>query len=337
MINTIKKWIEQIKSSSIAKPFIATRNWLHENVIKRKLIIFGLLFTTWLSLLLGAIYSPQRQTYSDEQLKTKQSFSNGTGEIKLTSQTYSAKTGIVVLQFETKDATSSIDRGIDTKRLKWQLYAQHKTADTVMEVVPIIDNKISVIIRNVPEDFGAYAIDITNKTVATSSIDVDIASSSDDEETSTSQSQSSDDEDDNVVQFMITTQNSQLKKDTIKEVSREEFTLSEIKKEETFQNNQIKKLNKSIAQLKASIEDDESRKASLSTESQYLTGDDLEANQKDIASIDSNIETKNRSIETANNNIEKLEETLTALAKKKAAVKDGTFVFSNPIETIEMD
>lgn len=336
MINTIKSWIEQIKSSSITKPFIATKNWLHENVIKRKLIIFGLLFTTWLSLLLGAIYSPQRQTYSDEQLKTKQSFSNGTGEIKLTSQTYSAKTGIIVLQFETKDATSSVDRGIDTKRLKWQLYAQHKTADTVMEVVPIIDNKISVIIRNVPEDFGAYAIDITNKTVATSSIDVDIDDSSDDDDTTTSSPTSTDDEEANVVQFMITTQNSQLKKETIKSVSREEFTLSEIKKEEAFQNNQIKKLNTSIAQLKASIEDDESRKASLSTESQYLTGDDLEANQKDIASIDSNIETKNRSIETANTNIEKLEEKLEALAKKKAAVKDGTFVFSNPIETIEM-
>lgn len=336
MINTIKNWIEQIESSSIAKPFIAIKNWLHENVIKRKLIIFGLLFTTWLSLLLGAIYSPQRQTYSDEQLKTKQSFSNGTGEIKLTSQTYSAKTGIIVLQFETKDATSSVDRGIDTKRLKWQLYAQHKTADTVMEVVPIIDNKISVIIRNVPEDFGAYAIDITNKTVATSSIDVDIDDSSDDDDTTTSSPTSTDDEEANVVQFMITTQNSQLKKETIKAVSREEFTLSEIKKEEAFQNNQIKKLNTSIAQLKASIEDDESRKASLSTESQYLTGDDLEANQKDVASIDSNIETKNRSIETANTNIEKLEEKLEALAKKKAAVKDGTFVFSNPIETIEM-
>ena len=336
MINTTKNWIEQIKSSSITKPFIAIKNWLHENVIKRKLIIFGLLFTTWLSLLLGAIYSPQRQTYGDEQLKTKQSFSNGTGEIKLTSQTYSVETGVIVLQFETKDATSSVDRGIDTKRLKWQLYAQHKTADTVMEVVPIIDNKISVIIRNVPEDFGAYAIDITNKTVATSSIDVDIDDSSDDDDTTTSSPTSTDDEEANVVQFMISTQNSQLKKETIKEVSREEFTLSEIKKEETFQNNQIKKLNKSIAQLKASIEDDESRKASLSTESQYLTGDDLEANQKDIASIDSNIETKNRSIETANTNIEKLEEKLEALAKKKAAVKDGTFVFSNPIETIEM-
>ncbi len=336
MINTIKNWIERIKSNSIAKPFIAMKQWLHDNVIKRKLLIFGLLFTTWIGLLLGAIYSPQRQTYSDEQLKTKQSFSNGTGEIKLTSQTYSAETGVIVLQFETKDATSSVDRGIDTKRLKWQLYAQHKTADTVMEVVPIIDNKISVIIRNVPEDFGAYAIDITNKTVSTSSIDIDIDDSSDDDDTTTSSTTSTDDEKANVVQFMITTQNSQLKKETTKAVSREEFTLSEIKKEEAFQNNQIKKLNKSIAQLKASIEDDEARKASLSTESQYLTGDDLEANQKDIASIDSNIETKNRSIETANNNIEKLEETLTALAKKKAAVKDGTFVFSNPIETIEM-
>ena len=336
MINTIKDWIEQFKSSSIAKPFIAMKQWLHDNVIKRKLLIFGLLFTTWIGLLLGAIYSPQRQTYSDEQLKTKQSFSNGTGEIKLTSQTYSAKTGVIVLQFETKDATSSVDRGIDTKRLKWQLYAQHKTANTVMEVVPIIDNKISVIIRNVPEDFGAYAIDITNKTVATSSIDVDIDASSDDDDTTTSSPTSIDDEEANVVQFMITTQISQLKKETIKAVSREEFTLSEIKKEEAFQNNQIKKLNTSIAQLKASIEDDEARKASLSTESQYLTGDDLEANQKDIASIDSNIETKNRSIETANTNIEKLEEKLEALAKKKAAVKDGTFVFSNPIETIEM-
>lgn len=337
MINTIKDWIEQFKSSSIAKPFIAMKQWLHDNVIKRKLLIFGLLFTTWLSLLLGAIYSPQRQTYSDEQLQTKQSFSNGTGEIKLTSQTYSAKTGVIVLQFETKDATSSVDRGIDAKRLDWKLYAQHKTSDTIMEVVPIIDNKISVIVRNVPEDFGAYAIDITNKTVATSSIDVDIDDSSDDDDTTTSSPTSTNDEEANVVQFMITTQNSQLKKETIKAVSREEFTLSEIKKEEAFQNNQIKKLNTSIAQLKASIEDDEARKASLSTESQYLTGDDLEANQKDIASIDGNIETKNRSIETANTNIEKLEEKLEALAKKKAAVKDGTFVFSNPIETIEMN
>ena len=70
MIERLKKWIEIIKSSSIARPFIEIKRWFQDNVIKRKLVIFSVLFTAWISLLLGAIYSPQRQTYTDEQLKT---------------------------------------------------------------------------------------------------------------------------------------------------------------------------------------------------------------------------------------------------------------------------
>lgn len=95
-------------------------------------------------------------------------------------------------------------------------------------------------------------------------------------------------------------------------------------------------MNESISKLKTSIEDDESRKNGLNTEAKYLTGDDLETNQKDISVIDSNIETKNRSIETATENIEKLKGKIETLNKKKVAVKDGTFEFSNPIETVEM-
>ena len=333
MIDTLKRWIEKIKSSSIAKPFIAIRKWFQENVIKRKLVIFSVLFTAWISLLLGAFYSPQRQTYTDDQLKTKQTFENGTGEVRLSSQTYSPKTGVIVLQFETKDSTSPVDRGIDAKRLKWNLYAQKKSADTTMEIVPIVDNKMSVIIRNVPKDFGAFAIDITNKTVSTSNIDVDVSSSSDDQE---QPSKSEEKNDDNVVQFYVTTQNSKLKRDKIKNVSREEFALLEIKKEKTFQEDQIKKLNNSIKQFKASIEDDQSRKEGLLEEAKYLSGDDLESNQKDIATIESNIETKNRSIETANQNIEKVQVKIKSLEKKEVAIKDGTFEFSNPIETVEM-
>ncbi|MEY8435858.1 hypothetical protein AALA56_08650 [Streptococcus hyointestinalis] len=333
MIDNIKSLIEKTKSSSIARPFVAINKWFQENVIKRKLVIFMTLFAAWLSLLLGAVYSPQRQTYSDEQLKTKRTFENGTGEIRLMSQMYSPKTGVIVLQFETKDATSPVDRGIDTKRLKWNLYAQNKTADTTMEIVPIVDNKISVIIRNVPKNFGAYAIDIRNKTVVTSSIDVDVSSSSDEQEKT---SKTTDNANDNLVQFYVTTQNSKLKEKHIKSVSREEFALSEISEERTFQEGQIKKLSKSIKQLKASIEDDESRKAGLVKEAEYLSGDDLESNQKDIATLESNIETKNRSIETATQNIEKVQIKIEALKKKEAAIKDGTFEFSNSIETIKM-
>lgn len=333
MIETAKRWIEKIKSSSILKPFIKTKVWFQENIIKRKLVIFSMLFVTWLSLLMGAIFSPQRQAYTSEQLKTKQVFANGSGEMKLVSQEYSPDTGIIVLQFETKDATTSIDRGIDAKRLKWKLYAQHKDSKIEMDVVPIIDNKVSVIIKGVPKNFGAFAIDVTNQTVSSSSIDVNISSpSSNSKKVSKKKS-----EEDDTVQFFVTPQNTQLEIKAIEVVSREEFTLQEIEKEISFQNDQSQKLTTSIAQLKESIEDDNSRKASLQAEAKYLTGDDLEANQKNIATLDTNIETKNRTIETAYKNIEKLKAKLESLDKKKQAVKDGTFEFSNPIETVEMN
>lgn len=333
LIEIFKRWIEKIKSSPILKPFIKIKVWFQENIIKRKLVIFSMLFVTWLTLLMGAIFSPQRQIYTSEQLKTKQVFANGSGEMKLVSQEYSPDTGIIVLQFETKDATTSIDRGIDAKRLKWKLYAQHKDSKIEMDVVPIIDNKVSVIIKGVPKNFGAFAIDVINQTVASSSIDVNISSPSSDSK-KVSQKKS---EEDDTVQFFVTPQNPQLEIKAIEVVSREEFTLQEIEKEINFQNEQSQKLTTSIAQLKESIEDDNSRKASLQAEAKYLTGDDLEANQKNIATLDTNIETKNRTIETAYKNIEKLKAKLESLDKKKQAVKDGTFEFSNPIETVEMN
>lgn len=49
-----------------------------------------------------------------------------------------------------------------------------------MDVVPIINNKVSVIIKGVPKKFGAFAIDVTNQTVSSSSIDVNISSPSSD-------------------------------------------------------------------------------------------------------------------------------------------------------------
>lgn len=97
--------------------------------------------TVWIGLLLSAILSPERKTYSPDQLKTKQIFSNESGEINLISQLYSPETGIIVLQFETNDATSNIDRGIDTNRLEWKLYSKQKSLNATMDVVPIIDKK----------------------------------------------------------------------------------------------------------------------------------------------------------------------------------------------------
>ena len=74
LIEIFKRWIEKIKSSPILKPFIKTKVWFQENIIKRKLVIFSMLFVTWLSLLMGAIFSPQRQNIYFRTTQNKASF-----------------------------------------------------------------------------------------------------------------------------------------------------------------------------------------------------------------------------------------------------------------------
>ena len=262
---------------------------------------------------------------------TKRSFSNGTGEIEITSQTYSPKTGIIVLEIETSDMTSSVERGIDPNRLEWKLYSPNPSSETSMEVIPVSDKKISVIIRNVPKNFGVFAMDIKNKSVKLNDVNVDISSSSDEDKTKAKTTAGED-----TVQFFVATQNDKLKTKTIKNISREDFALAEIKKEKDFQKGQKKQLNDAIKKIKDSISDDENTKASYQEEAKYLTGDDLTNNQKNIDTIDTSIQNKNEQIATASDNVSKVNERITALEKKEKAIKNGTFEFSNAIQTIKM-
>lgn len=307
------------------------REWFQENIVKRKVIFFAVIFTAWVALLFGAYTSPKRQAYTQEQLMTKRSFSNGTGEIEITSQTYSPKTGIIVLEIETSDMTSSVERGIDPNRLEWKLYSPNPSSETSMEVIPVSDKKISVIIRNVPKNFGVFAMDIKNKSVKLNDVNVDISSSSDEDKTKAKTTAGED-----TVQFFVATQNDKLKTKTIKNISREDFALAEIKKEKDFQKGQKKQLNDAIKKIKDSISDDENTKASYQEEAKYLTGDDLTNNQKNIDTIDTSIQNKNEQIATASDNVSKVNERITALEKKEKAIKNGTFEFSNAIQTIKM-
>ena len=307
------------------------REWLQENIVKRKVIFFAVILTAWVALLFGAYTYTKRQVYTQEQLMTKRSFSNGTGEIEITSQTYSPKTGIIVLEIETSDMTSSVERGIDPNRLEWKLYSPNPSSETSMEVIPVSDKKISVIIRNVPKNFGVFAMDIKNKSVKLNDVNVDISASSDEDKTKAKTTAGED-----TVQFFVATQNDKLKTKTIKNISREDFALAEIKKEKDFQKGQKKKLNDAIKKIKDSISDDENTKVSYQEEAKYLTGDDLTNNQKNIDTVDTSIQNKNEQIATASDNVSKVNERITALEKKEKAIKNGTFEFSNAIQTIKM-
>lgn len=328
-----KQWWEKAKTWSFVRQMLTLKVWLEDHTIHRKVFTFFALLLAWLSLLVGAMESPERIRYTKEELNTRQVFGNGSGEVTLVSQVYSQKTKMIVLSFQTKDSTSSVREGIVSQELTWHLYGKKKGTQAIMEVIPVTDNKLSVVIRHVPSDFDTFAVEIMNHTALSSSVDVDIASSKDSSQTSLKQKKTND----NSVQFYITTANKELKSKQITSVSREAVALAAVKEEKEFQEDQMQKLKSSIEQLKQSIKTDQTTKESLEIESQYLSGSDLETNQKKVETLETEMTTKTKAIDKALSNIQLVDEKLANLTKKETAIKDGSFQFTDAIKTIEME
>lgn len=334
-MDSLKKVRDRLEESRILQAVLWPFQWYKRNKVRRKLVNVFALLSLILYLVVGSYFSPTKQKYTDAQLATEQTFGNNSGSIKMTSQTYDEKKGAIVLQFETSDKTTDVDLGINSNNLSWQMFAKNPSENLQMEVVPIIDNKISVIITGVHKDFEAIAVDITNHSVDASDIDVDLKDSSSSSSFNSKQTQKSDD-DDNIVEFYVTTQGPKLKYRAIDGTSREAFTLSELEKEVKFQNGQIKSLNGSISKLNQAITDDGTKIDSLNKDAKYLTGQDLEDNQTNVEKIQDDIDSKNQTIDQANTNITTIQSKLKALDAKKKAVENGTFEFSSPVQSIKL-
>ncbi|MGT2930207.1 hypothetical protein ACVR1G_08280 [Streptococcus dentasini] len=335
-MDSLKKVRNRLNESPFLQTVLWPFTWYKRNKVRRKLVNVLVLLSVISYLVVGSYFSPNKQKYSDAQLATEQTFQNNSGSIKMTSQTYDKKKGAIVLQFETSDKTTDVDLGIASDNLSWKMYAKNPSEAMQMEVVPIIDNKISVIITGVPKNFEAIAIDITNHSVDTSEINVDLSDSSSSSSFASNQSQKSS-SNDNIVEFYVTTQGPKLKPKSIAETSREAFTLSELDKEVTFQKGQLKSLNRSIDQLNKVISDDGSKIEHLNKDAKYLTGQDLEDNQSNVEKIQDDIDSKNTTIEEANTNIETIQAKLKSLAAKKEAVKNGTFEFASPVQSVHLN
>lgn len=314
----------------VKQKWIGLKQYFSRHVIARKMIIFGCLVGVWVSLLLGAVFSPQRQLYTDEQLNPKQIFPNGTGELQLMTENYSESNGLLVLQFETSDYANTVSNGINPDKLKWQLYSKKELPETEMEVIPIIDNKILVIIKQLPKDFEAIAIQVKNETVDINDIDLSISPNKNAAE------QKEAGESENEVQFMIPEKNERMKKGIIKEKSREQFAIEHLQEEIDFQQSQIKKLDQSIDLLEEAIKESEKTKERLEQEAQYLTGEEKQSNENDIQTVSSDIQTRLQSIETAKSDIETVTQKIDLLKQKIKDIENGTFDFQTTIKTIKM-
>ena len=144
---------EWLRKLNFVKKIIQIKSVLQEQIILRKMIFFSVLFGSWLILVVAGLTSSNRQVYSEDELSTEQNFANGTGSVKLASQTYSKKDRLILLDFELNGQAGS---GINPRNLKWKLYSK-KARNSKLEVVPIYDKKVMVMIKNVPEDFLVYS------------------------------------------------------------------------------------------------------------------------------------------------------------------------------------
>ncbi|NBH41084.1 hypothetical protein D3Z31_05715 [Lactobacillus murinus] len=297
-------------------------------MILRKFLVFMLLFGSWATLVICGLTSDRRQVYSEKLMATEQSFDNGTGTIDLKSQVYSEESKTLLLNFETKNQSGA---AIDPSNLSWVFYSKNPDVHATMEVIPIIDNKITVVVKNLPKNFDALAFQVTNSGVNADDISINIESSSSSNSDKISKKKSADDEG-NEIQFVVTTKGDQLKYKKLDTLTRQELTSSEIQKEIKFQEGQKAKLKKAIKNIRKLIDEDNSRIRELQKEEIYLTTDQKEDNLSKIEQLNSEIESYKKNIEQAQKNIQKVEERIKMLEKKDTAIKSGKFKFSDPIQ-----
>ena len=333
-------WFLDLKNISFVR-------YLRRKVLFRKTLVAFTLLSCCILLVLSGLTSPKRVTFKAEQLETAKSFANDSGDMELVSQRYSKENGIAVLEFETKDKTSAIEEGIKSDNLEWQLFfppsVNAKNAE--MQVIPLTDNKISVVVKNIPEKYGVFIVRATNNSPVDKSVDVNyksykkhLAEEKSKEEASGKKKKEeqvdTNPTKDNILDFYVTLQNEKLVETSIQDQTREEFALSIFNAELDYQKSQVTRLEDAIKTLKSSTVNDKKSIDDLKKESQYAVGDELAEKQDQIKTLTASIDSKNTQIDTAEKNIKVTKEIIANLEKNVKAVQDGTYQFKAPVRSV---
>ncbi|MCC4500270.1 hypothetical protein LMC02_09750 [Limosilactobacillus reuteri] len=306
------------------------KNYSYHHVIARKRLILGSLLGIWLVILISGILTPHPPRFTNDELATDQSFGNGTGEVHLLSQTYSKKNGLIMLKFTTK-ASDSDKMGLNPANLKWRLYVKGEQEDMKLEVIPILDNEITVIIRNVSPEFTALAVDIENRAQNTAGVNTDLTDSSSISTTTTSNKG-----DDAHVQFLIPETGGKLKRGKVANLSRKQIAKQAINNDIKRLKADQRRLTKAIDQLQKGIASDQRDQADLNKQKQYQTGQELMTTNAELDSIANDMASKQSDIEAAQKSIQEAGQRVRLLQKKRADILSGRYHFDDSIQTYKM-
>ncbi|MFS9120116.1 hypothetical protein QM905_09770 [Streptococcus salivarius] len=320
-------------------------SYFRKHRLKRTLIISYALLGTMVWTATTAYFSPERVTYTETQLRATQTFGNGLGSITATSMTYSPSNGMVVMELTTSDATSAINKGINTENLDWQVFlpSSVKNPEAVtLEVIPLTGDKVYLVLRNVPSDYTLMVIRVTNKTPNSNSLKVDVQEyddylSSSSNSVSNQKKQKDKDANKTYVDFFVTPQNELLKNKYVKNLSREKFALNIFEEELKYQKGQRKELLASAKTLDDSIKEDNKTLEQLKRESEYLVGNELTDKQIDMESVEKSIGTKEKDGAKARENAAYVQTIIEQIEKNIKAVKDGTYKFNSPVRSVKQD
>ena len=339
--NIPKSYKEKIIDWFVDLKDLALFRYFRKKILFRKTLFAGVLLFSCVALVVGGVTSPKRVTFKAEQLDTSKTFTNSSGSMELVNQRYSKENGIAVLEFETKDDTSVIEEGIKAENLEWQLFFPPtvKAEKAEMQVIPLTENKISVVIRNIPANYGVFIVRATNNTPVDKSVHVNYKSyktylqeekgKEEKEKGQSKEQQEEVDDNPNSLDFYVTLQNKKLVETSIQDLTREEFALSIFNSEIDYQTSQVTRLEDAIKTLndKKSIDN-------LTKEAQYSIGEELTQKQDQIRTLMNSIDSKNKQIDTAETSIKTTKEIIANLQKNVKAVQEGTFQFNAPVRSV---
>lgn len=344
--NIPKSYKEKIIDWFVDLKDLALFRYFRKKILFRKTLFAGILLFSCVILVIGGLTSPKRVTYKAEQLDTSKTFTNSSGSMELVNQRYSKENGIAVLEFETKDDTSVIEEGIKAENLEWQLFFPPtvKAEKAEMQVIPLTENKISVVVKNIPANYGVFIVRATNNTPVDKSVDVNYKSyktylqeekgKEEKEKGKPKDQQEEVDDNPNSLDFYVTLQNKKLVETSIQDLTREEFALSIFNSEIDYQTSQVTRLEDAIKTLKNSTVNDKKSIDNLTKESKYSIGEELIQKQDQIRTLMNSIDSKNKQIDTAETSIKTTKEIIANLQKNVKAVQEGTFQFNAPVRSV---
>lgn len=281
-------------------------------------------------LLIGTQFAPDRNLIPSAQLVTTQQFSTTKGgTIEITHQEMDWAKHIMKIDIQASDE-------LVMKDLETSVFIK-RDAGSAVQIIPTVDNKATIFIKNLKSDFQVLSLAFEDKEIRSDEVDTQIY---DDKRSAASSHQENVEptEEERTLYFYISENSKYLKSasNKIQVKSQKDYAIDVLKDEIHFQNSQCEKLERGLSKLKALQTKNKSEIENLKKENEYLTGDQLDNNQKQIIDLQTDIQNAQNQCEEAEKNKKEVHQKIDKMQKQILDIQSGFYQFPADEKTQKM-